>query len=217
MEFGLISWVAKNDFNKKRPEGSTIDAITFGPISAADLALAEQMTRIIEFRIEELEALSNRTPDQAEQLDRLRDLLSPIERPNIVKLERGHVPQSAENIRGIPALTTYAIVLGVDGLSYIAGVHSALTPVEIGGVLLAYALAGQLGKRFDKFKDSHRFNRLFPIHYGLITGRDKTMTKNLVDAMTRPEIGQILVIVGRMHVPGIKRRLLSDGFTEAPL
>lgn len=69
-----------------------------------------------------------------------------------------------------------------------------------------------------KFSDEPWFRIVFPTYGGLLDGRNETMLKNIENGFhEHPEANQMLVIIGRAHVRGMKKLLEDQGFTNTLL
>ena len=143
--------------------------------------------------------------------------------PVNVNLEKGHQPGLRENL----SLLEIPFSIGFGGLQLGLGwAASPATPElaiaasvsSFAGILYtAQSITGHLLTL--KHSDKRWFRAIFPLHGGLIDGRNETMVRN-IDAgfQANPQFNQMLVIVGKAHVPGMKRLLVEgQGYSPVPI
>lgn len=132
-------------------------------------------------------------------------------------LEAGHTPDIWENLESIEAYIISAILA-----SYYA--TAAFLPDDAliaGGIavdsILLYKVAGASLLR-GRFQTERWYERLFPLALGLIRGRNATMVNNIESIFTgRDEVGQMLAIVGKDHLPEMKLLLEDMGYSSISL
>jgi hypothetical protein len=138
-----------------------------------------------------------------------------------VPLEEGHQPGVRENL----ALAEFPMTLGLIGsdlaLSW-ASSHGypALTASSHNlsmttTMITVYSLTQYAFQK--KHSEKRWFHFLFPLHRGLLEGRNETMVANIEKGLIEnPDYDQMLVFIGQAHVKGMKRLLIERfGFREA--
>lgn len=132
-------------------------------------------------------------------------------------LEAGHKPDVWENIDSIDRYVTVGLLAGF----YAA---AAFIPPDLAAHLsyavdavTAYSVAGNLLST-SRFQTAAWYQRLFPMSLGILRGRNATMVRNIESTFdSRDEVGQLLAIVGKAHVPEMKLLLQQRGYTSIPL
>jgi hypothetical protein len=140
-----------------------------------------------------------------------------------IQLEVGHKPNFKENLD----VAQLPLTLGLLGLTFaispFAGHGNQTVDVAdkiITGIVYlnsAYTWAELAMKK--KFSSKPWFSAVFPTYGGLLDGRNQTMVANIEKGLIEhPESDQMLIIVGKAHVKGMKS-LLQDQyrFSSAPL
>jgi hypothetical protein len=153
----------------------------------------------------------------------LADPASPWERrkPLNLTLEDGHQPGLRENL----AMVEFPLTLGLIGsdltLSF-ASSHWHPEWTESSQALSAFTTLVSLYSlsKFalqKKHSEKRWFHFVFPLHRGLLEGRNETMVANIDRGfLENPDYDQMLVFVGQAHVKGMKNLLLEHyGYREA--
>ena len=144
-------------------------------------------------------------------------------------LEIGHRPDAAEKIAvWVPtvgrAYPSIPIVMHVFMAGTLISAFASLTTavfvcMGIISFLSAFILYMRLGDRLWSFRPHSRLSVLFPLQFGIINARDKTMAANLARALeSLPGGARLLAIVGMAHTPGIRRHLVEEhGYEDVGL
>lgn len=140
----------------------------------------------------------------------------------VFNLENGHRPGLAENLGSIaiPA-GVGAIVCGAAACIAISArtpqaggmaLHDWKTLASIsGGLVISYGVFKYLPfEKIEKWSESL-------VVKAFVNGRNKTMAKNILRAVQDEQVDSLLVIVGSLHVEGIKALLVNEGFRVVPL
>ena len=138
----------------------------------------------------------------------------------VFHLEKNHKPGLAERVEtlivptSILSLLLYVVPCMLPKSSF---AHMIRIAALCGALSLVYFAVGTALS--DRFQHRRWFRRLFGLTLGLVSGRDKTMAGNIDEIMREyPDVENILNIVGKYHVPGMKRLLLDAyGYKEIPL
>jgi hypothetical protein len=83
-----------------------------------------------------------------------------------------------------------------------------------------YAVYGLTGNMLGntRYKATKWYQRFFPLSLALVTGRNATMARNIIETLeSRPEVSELLAIVGEGHVDGIAQLLEQAGYTQLPI
>jgi hypothetical protein len=138
-----------------------------------------------------------------------------------VRLEEGHQPGVRENL----ALVEFPMTLGLIGsdlaLSWASshgypGLTASSHNLSMTTTMITvYSLTQYAFQK--KHSEKRWFHFLFPLHRGLLEGRNETMVSNIEKGLIEnPDYDQMLVFIGQAHVKGMKRLLIERfGFREA--
>jgi hypothetical protein len=151
----------------------------------------------------------------------LADESGVLKRPVNLQLEKGHVPSTRENL-GLLELPANLTLVGLGlGLPHFTGQGNAVVDATSALVTLitfvgtAYTFTGMGLKKRHETKKWYKV--IFPLQSALLDGRNETMVRN-IDAgfAENPDHDQMLVVVGRAHVKGMKALLIeSYGYSPA--
>ena len=131
-------------------------------------------------------------------------------------LEEGHVPDLWENLSSIETQVTVGALMAYYATPpFLPQPASALCTLGS----LAFSMYQVCGLAFGaKFQASRWYQRLFPISVGLLRARNQTMVGNIAATIeSRSDFDQLLVIVGRAHLPEMKHLLLQKGYQALEL
>lgn len=141
--------------------------------------------------------------------------------PLNLALEEGHQPGLRENLAmvGFPLnlgwiasdlALSYASSHGHPEMTGASHAVSAMTTLVSLYTLSQYAFQ-------KKHSEKRWFHFVFPLHHGLLEGRNETMVANIERGfLENPDYDQMLVFVGQAHVKGMKKLLLEHyGYREA--
>jgi hypothetical protein len=132
-----------------------------------------------------------------------------------LRLEEGHVPGWAENLEmaQIPAiLGLTGLSLGLSSFGETGNPYLDMT-TQVVNVMVYFNMGYGFAKMSleDKFEHTKWFNIVFPLHGGLLNGRNETMVRNIEKGfLENPDSDQMLVIVGSDHVKGMKQLLMDQ-------
>jgi len=136
-------------------------------------------------------------------------------------LEEGHQPGVRENL----AMVEFPLTMGLIGsdlaLSFISshgfpGLTESSHTLSMATTLISvYSLTQYAFQK--KHSEKRWFHFVFPLHRGLLEGRNETMVSNIEKGLIEnPDYDQMLVFIGQAHVKGMKRLLIERfGFREA--
>ena len=161
---------------------------------------------------------------RSEAMRMLRNRLNGIEddeeppRMRVVPLETDHRPRVSENIESLGVLTEEAKLLEFS----LGALALFILPTDVwilASSALLPAFYTDLGYELFDRSNTYRtrwFRSLFPLHGAVIHGRDDTMAEGLV-RLSAEVREPVLAIVGRLHVPGLRERLIARGYRRVPL
>lgn len=197
-----------NDIQKKSPDELKELIATLETIleESSDTDLEIEGVKILSAR--ELLAMANsvltgRSPEQ------IAEHTGPKE---TVDLEKNHVPDFAENWYSIDSYVSWGILA-----AYCAMVPFVPDNYQIGAAVgaTAYVFYGLTGSVLGntRYKATKWYQRYFPLSLALVTGRNATMARNIMETLeSRPEVSELLAIVGKGHVDGMKQLLEQAGY-----
>jgi hypothetical protein len=196
-----------------RSEGSTIkdavDAKVAGRLTRSLDALSDQ--ELLE-AVQRLADEGETNPEFQKKVDEIIAVRQGHAPPlriirEMIHLEKDHVPDFYENLESVNGKIFWSFV--VASMLAPEAYHSAVTT----GLTL-YVGHGWVGHLLQDTK----YSRFFPMPRALITGRDATMARNIDETLEqRTEISELLAIVGKAHVDGMKELLLEAGYESIPL
>jgi hypothetical protein len=131
-----------------------------------------------------------------------------------VPLEEGHQPGLRENL----AMAEFPMTLGLIGtdlaLSWASshgypGLTASSHNLSMTTTMITvYSLTQYAFQK--KHSEKRWFHFLFPLHRGLLEGRNETMVANIEKGLLEhPEYDHMLVFVGQAHVKGMKRLMME--------
>ena len=141
--------------------------------------------------------------------------------PVNLALEKGHTPSTRENLGLLELPANFALVgLGLtlphftgQGNAAVDAASALVTLVTFAGT--AYTFTGLGLKKRHETKKWYKV--IFPLQSALLDGRNETMVQNIEKGFSEnPEHDQMLVLVGRDHVRGMKALLIENhGYSPA--
>jgi len=134
-----------------------------------------------------------------------------------IHLEDGHKPDIWENIDSIQNYITVGILAGYYATSFLIPQHLA---DMIGWGVNSFSVYELVGLKVtsSKFQTSTWASRLFPLSLAILRGRNATMINNIDKVFNeQPDVNEMLVIVGKLHVPEMKLLLQRNNYQSIPL
>lgn len=133
-----------------------------------------------------------------------------------IPLEANHKPDFWENVSSLESYVTLGSLVGYyASAAYLPA--DAASAVTTGLLALAgYRITGAIAS--VKAEPRPWLQRLFPMSYGILRARNRTMVGNIHKSLVeRPEIDQMLVVVGKAHLDEMQALLEGQGYTSIPL
>ena len=191
-----------------RTQGSTISD-AFVP--------KDQMMSSLNEMIKMVEKLPDIKPENSENT---KAKLQEFEYKNYF-LENNHKPDLKENLYSVivPVEMLSKVLLAPTALAAWAYPQSFVAEIVLPSVITIIgvrALQKYTGKKLEpKYGEKKWFNTIFFDKMALLDARNQTKAKNIISLLNNhPEIHSLLVIVGQLHVEGIEKTLLREGFSE---
>ena len=136
-------------------------------------------------------------------------------------LENNHKPDLKENLYSVivPMEMLSKVLLAPTALAAWAYPQSFVAEMVLPSLIAIIgvrALQKYTGNKLEpKYGDQKWFNTIFFDKMALLDARNQTKAKNIISLLEKhPEIQTLLVIVGQLHVEGIEKTLIREGFSE---